>query len=631
MGDYVDPELEAQAQALAEKALANVPETVRAAKIETVKQGILKRLKAQASGTAPAPPQAAPAISSAASGQPPPPVGAPPVVLGGPAAAAPPPPPPAQEEVVLEKLPGIESCGDEGWFADLKIRRLLRESVVAAHAEQKILVGAPAEEIRRICPSGGRVLMAGAVLRLGGATLGGYGEADINYAYRQLSRALHPDKNPDIPEAPDAFRRLSEAADELRQALNEARNVLRTMVQAMGGTATPEMLERPQEALFAEASRMLSAIVGLSGEGNAPDEALRRALVSFSGSSSYHSANAQVLLAEWFENPTLLEFFASTTLRTAYDCTPKRFRAEFLCLLNRVTLVEAKRNQDCIRGSWQAIMMQFPELAMWREFRDKLTSRVWSADGEADDAEPKKRSKWDDKSPSTSKWATKWRDIMRKMFPRSLDSALSCTDKEVRQLGAMLWAEVVTWARSEADLERHLQLFTGEASSRLKAAQGADADEEPAEWGYVPASDIFLVVGDGIVGLTCEGIFAENPPGHDRITLDEALHGPKKRGRSRSGKGGKDRKEDGNDDKKKDDFNWEEAWRAKVSAQKRRGGSGREGGSSGWAKDASQERSRSRRARSRSRRRRSRSRRRRKSRSRSEPERLRRRRSDRSP
>mmetsp|Transcript_6440 Transcript_6440/g.11188 ORF Transcript_6440/g.11188 Transcript_6440/m.11188 type:complete len:629 (+) Transcript_6440:94-1980(+) len=624
MGDFVDPELEAQAQALAEKALANVPESVRAAKIDTVKQGILKRLKAQASSAGPPPPQVAPAVSSAAPGQPPPPGGAPPVVLGS-ATAAPPPPPPAQEEVVLEKLPGIESCGDEGWFADLTVRRLLRESVVAAHAEQKILVGPPAEEIRRICPSGGRVLMAGAVLRLGGATLGGYGEADINYAFRQLSRALHPDKNPDIPEAPDAFRRLSEAADELRQALSEARTALKTLVQAMGGTATPEMLERPQEALFAEASRMLSAVIGLSGEGSATDEALRRALVSFSSSSSYHSANAQVLLAEWFENPTLLEFFASTTLRTAYDCTPKRFRAEFLCLLNRVTLVEAKRNQDCIRGTWQAIMMQFPELAMWREFRDKLTSRVWTADGEAEEAEPKKRSKWDDKSPSTSKWATKWRDVMRKMFPRGLDSALPCTDKEVRQLAAMMWAEVVTWARSEADLERHLQLFTGEASSRLTAAKGTDAVEEPAEWGYVPASDIFLVVGDGIVGLTCEGIFAENPPGHDRLTLDEALHGPKKRERSRSGKG-KDRKEDGNDDKKKekDDFNWEEAWRAKVSAQRRRGSDTR------WGRDGSQERSRSRRARSRSRRRRSRSRRRRKSRSRSEPERLRRRRTDRS-
>ena len=46
----------------------------------------------------------------------------------------------------------------------------------------------------------GQLLAAGAVLRLGGVHHGGYGESDINYAYRQLSRALHPDKNPGIPE-----------------------------------------------------------------------------------------------------------------------------------------------------------------------------------------------------------------------------------------------------------------------------------------------------------------------------------------------------------------------------------------------------------------------------------------------
>ena len=55
-----------------------------------------------------------------------------------------------------------------------------------------------------------------AVLRLGGAHQGGYGEQDVAYAYRQLARALHPDKNPSIPTATAAFKRLSEAADELR-------------------------------------------------------------------------------------------------------------------------------------------------------------------------------------------------------------------------------------------------------------------------------------------------------------------------------------------------------------------------------------------------------------------------------
>eukprot|EP00971_Amphidinium_carterae_P041114 807568-Amphidinium_carterae.1 len=44
----------------------------------------------------------------------------------------------------------------------------------------------------------------------------------------------------------------------------------------------------------------------------------------------------------------------------------------------------------------------------------------------------------------------------------------------------------------------------------IDVCKGADADEEPAEWGYVPASDIFLVVGDGIVGVQWIGCHKAN-------------------------------------------------------------------------------------------------------------------------
>ena len=54
------------------------------------------------------------------------------------------------------------------------------------------------------------------------------------YAYRQLSRALHPDKNQGLPEAADAFRRSIEAADELKAGLTEARRVLRQISDSIG-------------------------------------------------------------------------------------------------------------------------------------------------------------------------------------------------------------------------------------------------------------------------------------------------------------------------------------------------------------------------------------------------------------
>ena len=51
---------------------------------------------------------------------------------------------------------------EELWFDDPETRKRLRDSVIEAHREEKILVGPPADEVERICPSNGRILGAGA-------------------------------------------------------------------------------------------------------------------------------------------------------------------------------------------------------------------------------------------------------------------------------------------------------------------------------------------------------------------------------------------------------------------------------------------------------------------------------------
>eukprot|EP00913_Durusdinium_trenchii_P003902 g3611.t1 len=201
--------------------------------------------------------------------------------------------------------------------------------------------------------------------------------SDIAYAYRQLSRALHPDKNPDLDKAQAAFHRLSEASDELRQGLQEQRNALKLIVGVMGGTATEMMLERPQEALFAEASRLLCAVCGIVTEGEVSHVAQGRAQFKFQRSSRmFYSCHMQTLMSEWFEKTYLLDLYASAPIRTAYDCAPKCFRAQFLCLLNRAALAEAKRFNDCVRAGWPKIMQTFPEMGLWRELRQAIHARV---------------------------------------------------------------------------------------------------------------------------------------------------------------------------------------------------------------------------------------------------------------
>ncbi|CAE7667608.1 kidins220, partial [Symbiodinium necroappetens] len=425
-----------------------------------------------------------------------------------------------------EKMPGIEVLGDEPWFSHVPTRRSLRERVVAAHAAQKILVAAPADEIKRICPGPGRILGAGGVLRLGGSLLGGYGEADINYAYRQLSRALHPDKNPDIEEAHDAFKRLTDASAELKEGLEEQRNLLRAICLTMGTAVTPEMLERPQEALFAEATRMLHAVLALTGEGEVPGPALTRSLASFTASTTWTNSRPQVLLAEWFDMNRLLDLFGTPPLRTAYDCAPKRYRAQFLCAMNRATLAEAKRNNDCVRGNWQTVMMQYPEIGLWRDLREKIKLRVWTPEANEPGTKTRRGSMWDDEEGKrTSTWATLWRDRIRNVLPRGIDSFVGAGDKEVRMMAAALWKDITEWAKGEGDCARHLNLFTAEPP-----ANPDETAEAPEEWAFVPAADIFLVVGEGIVGITAEGLgAADAKPGHDRMTFSEAMQDKKQK------------------------------------------------------------------------------------------------------
>jgi len=541
----------------------------------------------------------------------------------------------------------VELCGDEPWFAQTDVRQRLRESVAEAHKEQKILVGAPADEVVRICPEDGRVLGAGAVLRLGGAHLGGYGESDVAYAYRQLSRALHPDKNPDLAQAPAAFHRLSEAADELRQGLSEQRAALQLLVGAMGGQATPQMLERPQEALFAEACRMLSAVSGVVGEGEVSGPAQGRAMAAFARSSMYYTCQIPLLLSEWFEKTQLLELYASVPMRTAYDCAPKRFRAHFLCLLNRAAVAEAKRFNDCVRGSWPAIMQTFPELGLWRDLREAIASRLWDSsmepapeppppkasnksrsrsrsrrrsrsgsrrrgrdrsrsrsrrrrgDAEGDDggrfgsmfersrghdqrdlawetrwttSDDQDRARYVDPGqqkvqkrdhrkaiethPKTEmracKWGRKWRSAISAILPSGIDSAAQLTDLDMRKLATHLWKDIAKWA-TNTDVERVFGLFRAEHQTAKTfgwdnkaeptVARGMEPGTPQAEWSFVPVSDLLLVVGEGLVGITVEGVFGETPAGHKRLALAQCYkRSGDKRSRKGDGKKSDDRK-----------------------------------------------------------------------------------------
>lgn len=140
-----DEDLELQAKAMAEKTLpTSLPAAARAAKLPAIAQKILERLRKQRDDAEkPKPPGAA--INGAEEPAPP----------------APPPPPEGAGPPGPLRIDGVELFGDELWFDDPPTRKRLRDSVIEAHREEKILVGPPADEVERICPSNGRILGAG--------------------------------------------------------------------------------------------------------------------------------------------------------------------------------------------------------------------------------------------------------------------------------------------------------------------------------------------------------------------------------------------------------------------------------------------------------------------------------------
>lgn len=133
-----------------------------------------------------------------------------------------------------------------------------------------------------------------------------------------------------------------------------------------------------------------------------------------------------------------------------------------------------------------------------------------------------------------SNWAFMWRQRIAMVLPSAVDTAAPHTDAEVRKLGHALWKDIAEWAVA-CGAERGLGLFKADhqtpktfgwdqkADGEKKDGDKEDDDEEPPEWAYIPVSDLLIVVGEGVVGMTAEGVFAENAPGHKHLGFEEAI------------------------------------------------------------------------------------------------------------
>lgn len=119
------------------------------------------------------------------------------------------------------------------------------------------------------------------------------------------------------------------------------------------------------------------------------------------------------------------------------------------------------------------------------------------------------------REPNTSKWASWWREAIRAVLPVNTEAAASVADLDVRKLSVALWRDIVKWAEQN-DAVSHLRLFRDSTSCE-------SAGEQDIQWAFVPASDILLTLGEGIVGITREGLMARGPSGYVRESFSAVL------------------------------------------------------------------------------------------------------------
>ena len=122
------------------------------------------------------------------------------------------------------------------------------------------------------------------------------------------------------------------------------------------------------------------------------------------------------------------------------------------------------------------------------------------------------------------RWARKWRSAIAAILPSSLDCAVPLADVEVQKLTAALWNDVAKWASGSHEAQRGMSLFTADtlrAGAEEVQPRGLEPGTPPATWAFIPMSDLLLVLGESLVGITAEGVFSDNPMGHKRLRLED--------------------------------------------------------------------------------------------------------------
>lgn len=156
-------------------------------------------------------------------------------------------------------------------------------------------------------------------------------------------------------------------------------SALKILATAMGSRVTEDMLKDVPKATFAEASRLLLAVLGFMCEGACPPMLRANVVARGPHLPLWQGLAPHVLLRDFFDADELLSLYGDESMREAFDAAAPASQGHFVTMLSRVAFIEAARpgSGRCLRAPWQGIFQLFPEISLVRALFTHIRRRCW--------------------------------------------------------------------------------------------------------------------------------------------------------------------------------------------------------------------------------------------------------------
>eukprot|EP00930_Biecheleria_cincta_P104878 TRINITY_DN9733_c0_g1_i1.p1 TRINITY_DN9733_c0_g1~~TRINITY_DN9733_c0_g1_i1.p1 ORF type:complete len:778 (+),score=147.20 TRINITY_DN9733_c0_g1_i1:96-2336(+) len=160
---------------------------------------------------------------------------------------------------------------------------------------------------------------------------------------------------------------------------NDELDALQVITSVLGCELTAEMSKDPQQSLFAEASRLLLAVLGFMCEGACPPMLRGTVVTRAVHNPVWHGVVPHALLREWFDGARLLGIFGETVLRKCFEAATRSAQGQFIAMLSRAASVEVQRPgmDRSLRFGWQKVFENFPEVGLFRSLLTHVRRRCW--------------------------------------------------------------------------------------------------------------------------------------------------------------------------------------------------------------------------------------------------------------